>query len=243
MTLRTLLAMVASLALLSFAGNTRADPDAIETPASNWNGSLAVASRYTSRGLDITDGILSPQAGIEYHTASGWYANEFVAKIRYFGMTVEADTNVGLRGTRGPLQYDLGLYYYAYPDAVHTLHSNFAEVGGRFTWAQGRVHPVLELYLSNNYFFGAGAGLFANTGADVTLPGQVALSARFGYVTVRDNKAFVYPDYTTWSIGLTRSFGAWDLSTQLTDTSMHRWQCLHEDRCDRKVALRIARNF
>jgi uncharacterized protein (TIGR02001 family) len=208
-----------------------------------WTGSLALASRYTSRGLDITDGILSPQGAIEVHTASGWYANEFLARIRYFGMAVEADSNVGYRGKVGDLQYDLGLYYYAYPGADPKLHSDFAEAGARFTWNRGLIHPVFELYLSNNYFFGAGAGLFANVGGDVTLPGQVALSARYGYVTVHDDKAFIYPDYTTWSLAATRSFGAWDLSVQATDTSMHRWQCINENRCQLKWTFRLARNF
>jgi uncharacterized protein (TIGR02001 family) len=163
--------------------------------------------------------------------------------MRYFGMNVEADTTIGFRGSRGPLQYDLGLYYYAYPDADPKLHSNFAEVGGRFTWAQGPVHPVAELYLSNDYFFGAGVGVFANVGADVALPGNVAMSARFGYVRVKDNVAFIYPNYSTWSLSALRSVGPWDLSVQVTDTSMRRWQCINENRCSIKWTLRVARNF
>ena len=238
------LASVAGLPI-STASAANDDPaDSADSAASSsWNGNVALASRYTSRGLDVTDGILSPQAGVEYRNAAGWYANEFVARIRYFGISVEADTNVGVRGARGDLQYDLGVYYYAYPGADPKLHSNFAEAGARFVWARGPVHPVFETYVSNNYFFGAGAGLFINAGADATLPGAIAVSARFGYVTVKDNVAFIYPDYTTWSVGLTRSFGAWDLSGQVTDTSMHRWQCINEDRCARKWMLRIARNF
>ena len=123
------------------------------------------------------------------------------------------------------------------------MHSNFAEAGARFTWVSGPVHPVLELYVSPNYFFGAGAGLFAKLGADVTLPAKSALGTRFGYVTVKDNVAFIYPDDTTWRVAATRSVGAWDLSTQVTDTSMHRWQRINQDRCSLKWTLRLARNF
>ncbi len=233
--------LVLSVALICFS-SVQADSADVGS-ASSWVGSVALASRYTSRGLDVTDGVLSPQAGIEYRSASGWYANEFIAKMRYFGMSIEADTAVGFRGARGPLQYDLGLYYYAYPDADPQLHSNFAEVGGRFTWAQGLVHPVAEIYLSNNYFFAAGPGVFANVGADVALPGHVAMSARFGYVRVKDTVAFIYPNYSTWSVSALRSVGPWDLSAQVTDTSMRRSQCIDENRCSVKWTLRVARNF
>ena len=222
----------------------RADSEVTEVSgAPQWAGSAALASRYVSRGLDVTDGVLSPQVGVEYRFSSGWYANTFVAKMHYFGMNVEADTTVGLRGVTGALQYDVGLYYYAYPGAATALHSNFAEAGGRLTWVQGPVHPLLELYVSNNYFFGAGAGLFANAGADIVLPGQFVINTRVGFVTVKDNVAIIYPDYKTWSLGATRSVGSWDLSAQLTDTSMHRRQCINEDRCSLKLTLRIARNF
>lgn len=223
--------------------------DAIETapdldgPHSAWSGSATLATRYMSRGLDLSDGPPSPQVGVEYRFRRGWYVNGYAAKTRYFGLDVEVDANAGLRGEHGRLHYDVGVYYYAYPGGAAALHANYGEVGARLSWGAGAVTPVLELYATPNYFFGAGKGLFVNAGVDFPLPAQLVGSARYGYVTVKDNRAFAYPDYATWLLSATRTIGRWDLSAQFTDTSMHRWQCLDEGRCSLKLLLRVSRNF
>jgi hypothetical protein len=59
------------------------------------------------------------------------------------------------------------------------------------------VTPVFEAYVSNNYFFGAGKSLIVWSGADFALPAGVTGGARIGYLAVTDNRAFMYPDYST----------------------------------------------
>jgi uncharacterized protein (TIGR02001 family) len=212
-------------------------------PQAALTATAAVATRYVSRGLDISDGPPVPQAGFEYARRDGWYLDGYAAKIRYFGMNAEIDAAVGYRGNRGPLNYDLGFYYYAYPRAAPTLHANYAELGAKLSWSGGRWVPVLELYVSNDYFFGSGKGLFVWSGVDVALPAAISASARIGRVAVEDNRAFIYPDYSTWLLSGTKSgFGlAWTL--QLTDTSMTRHDCTDGARCAVKLTVKIARNF
>ena len=211
--------------------------------AGGWSGSVSLASHYPSRGLDLSDGPPVPQGGAEYAFGGGWYLNGYAAKTRYFGLDVEVDANAGLRGARGSLRYDLGLYYYAYPGGDPRLHASYGELGTRISWVAGPVTPVMELYVTPNYFFGAGKGLFVNAGIDFPLPLQWRGSARYGYVTVENNRAFVYPDYATWLVSATRSIGPWDLVAQFNDTSMHRWQCLDEPRCSLALTVRLTRNF
>ena len=71
-------------------------------------------------------------------------------------MNAEIGNNLGYRGQNGRLNYDLGIYYYHYPGADHALHSNFGELGMKLSWGKTMVTPVVEMYVSNNYFFGAG---------------------------------------------------------------------------------------
>jgi uncharacterized protein (TIGR02001 family) len=231
--------------LLLAAGLARGEEaaPAAAAPAPPWSASVALATRYVSRGLDLTDGPASPQLAAEYRGASGWYVNGFAARTHYFGLTAEVDANAGFRAGFGGLRYDVGLYYYGYPGGDPRLHASYGELGARLLWGSGAVTPVVELYVTPNYFFGAGKGLFVNAGADFVLPAWLAASVRLGYVTVEDNASFVYPDYATWLVSATRSFGKWELAAQLTDTSIKRRQCLDENRCSLKLTLRVARNF
>ena len=212
--------------------------------ATSWSVAASLATRYISRGLDLTDGPLAPQFGAEYRSSGGLYVAAAFTKIDYFDMNAEVDGNTGMRGAHGALHYDLGLYYYYYPGhAGSNLHATFAEFGTRLSWESGAVIPVLELYVSDNYFFGAGHSVFVNAGADVSLPGAITASARYGYTHVADNIAFSYPNYSNWLLSATRSFDHWDVSAQLTSTSINHDQCLRDNRCSVKMTLRLSRNF
>jgi uncharacterized protein (TIGR02001 family) len=203
----------------------------------------SVATHYVSRGFDISDGPPSPQLGLEWSLPSGIYVDGYAAKIRYFGMNAELDATVGYRSHHGAFNYDLSLYYYDYPGADPALHSNFAEIGSKISWGSGPVVPVLETYLSPNYFFASGKGLFISGGADIVFPHQITSSARIGYVTVENNRAFIYPDYMTWLVSVSKPFAGMAVSLQVTDTSITYAQCIHESRCSTKVTLKMTKSF
>ena len=212
--------------------------------AASWSATASLATRYISRGLDLTNGPFAPQVSGEYRFPGGWYVNAVATKIDYFHMNAEVGGNTGMRGSLGAVHYDLGLYYYDYPGrAGADLHASFAELGTRLSCGAGAMIPVLELFLSNDYFFGAGRSAFINGGIDVSLPGKITASARYGYTRVTDNVAFSYPNYTNWLLYAARSFDRWDLSAQLTDTSIDHHHCLDENRCSLKMTLRVTRNF
>ena len=212
-------------------------------PAPAFTGTVTIATHYLSRGLDISNGPPAPQAGFEYSNPTGVYVDGYAAKIHYFGMNAEIDGTVGYRGHSGRLIYDWGLYYYYYPDSDPALHSNFAELGAKFAWGNGPVTPVLEAYVSNNYFFGAGKSLFVWGGADFACPAGIIAGARIGYITVEDNRAFIYPDYSTWMLSAAKQISSLTFSLQLTDSSMTRLECTDGDRCAAKLTLKITKAF
>lgn len=217
-----------------------------QSPPWSFSASAALATRYVSRGLDLTDGPLSPSVSAELRSGpeAAWYASTAVTALDYFHIDSEIDGGLGHRGARGSLRYDLGVYYYWYPGpAGAATHASFGETGAHLAWGSGRLVPVLDVYVSPDYFFGSGPGIYADAGADATLPAGVTLGFRYGYTHVKDLAAFQYPNYRNWILTALRSFGPWDLSLQLTDTSIDRHQCLDEPRCSLKFSLRVARNF
>ena len=239
-------AMVPALTIFTLTTQLVQGQDAASAnvSAASWSATASLATRYISRGLDLTNGPVAPEVSGEYRFPSGWYVNAVATKIDYFDMNAEVDGNTGMRGSLGAVHYDLGLYYYYYPGrAGANLHASFAEFGTRLSWGSGAVIPVFELFLSNDYFFGAGRSVFFNAGADVSLPGTITASARYGYTHVADNFAFSYPNYANWMLYATRSFDRWDVSAQLTDTSIDHNHCLDENRCSLKMTLRVTRNF
>jgi uncharacterized protein (TIGR02001 family) len=204
---------------------------------------VSLATHYLSRGFDISDGPPSPQLGAEWLWLGGMYIDGYAAKIRYFGMNAEVDATLGYRSHHGALNYDLGLYYYDYPGADRNLHSNFAEFGSKISWGSGPVIPTLEAYVSPNYFFASGKGLFISGGVDFVLPYQITSSARIGYVTVENNRAFIYPDYMTWLVSIAKPIGGMAFSLQVTDTSITYAQCIQESRCSTKVTFKVSKSF
>jgi uncharacterized protein (TIGR02001 family) len=218
------------------------DAAAAAGPAASWNATAAIATRYVSRGLDLTNGPWVPSASAEWRCRGGWYLDADATKVNYFGNEFEADGNAGFRGVAGSLNFDLGVYEYYFPGTIGEKVRT-KEAGLRLSWGTGRIVPVLELFHSPNYFFGSGRSLYADVGADLHLPRAFAVSGRYGYTHVENLTAFAYPNYRNWLLTATRSFGAWDLALQLTDTSMNRTECLDDNRCSLKYTLRLTRNF
>ncbi len=219
-----------------------ADENAAAAPAVSWSAAAGIATRYVSRGLDLTNGPWVPAASAEWRFGGGWYVDADATKVNYFGNEFEADGSAGFRGRAGGLNVDLGVYEYYFPGTIGEKVRT-KEAGLRLSWGTGRIVPVLELFHSPNYFFGSGRSLYADVGADLRLRSVFSVSGRYGYTHVENLTAFAYPNYRNWLVTATRSLGAWDLALQLSDTSMNRSECLYDNRCSLKYTLRLTRNF
>lgn len=81
---------------------------------------IGVTSNYVWRGLSQSDDGPAISGGIDYEHASGLYVGTWTSSVGDWGNEqagdgYELDGYFGFAGTAGPLGYDLGFIYYAYP--------------------------------------------------------------------------------------------------------------------------------
>ena len=113
--LRLIALTAATLALptIAFAET----PAPAEAPALSFSGSVTIASRYVSDGIEYSTGaVVQPYVEMGY---AGFYAGVWAtnAEEDLLGADAEVDFNLGYRGTAGTFYYDIGYGYYTYPGA------------------------------------------------------------------------------------------------------------------------------
>src|SRR5690606_10986980 len=74
--------------------------------------SVALTSDYVFRGVSLSDGP-AVQGGFNY-SADSWYAGVWGSNVVE---GLELDVYVGFTPTTGPIEWDLGVIGYLYPDA------------------------------------------------------------------------------------------------------------------------------
>jgi uncharacterized protein (TIGR02001 family) len=98
-------------------------------PAVTVSGSVALASRYVSDGVEYsTSGVIQPYVELGY---AGFYAGVWAtnAEKDLLGADSEIDYYLGYRGEAGTFYYDVGYGYYTYPGASE-LNSGEVLVSG-----------------------------------------------------------------------------------------------------------------
>ena len=73
------------------------------------------------------------------------------------------------------------------------------------------------------------------------LPEGFTLGLHAGYQSIDDNVAFALPDYTDWSVSVSKEFEGFDFSLAYIDTDLSNSEC--NDACDTKVVGTISRGF
>jgi uncharacterized protein (TIGR02001 family) len=204
---------------------------------------LTYTSRYVSRGFDFDRGRATPQAYLEYDHPAGYYAGVFATKTNYLDLKAEIDFSLGYRSSVGKFSYDVGLYYYYYPRTSHDLHVDYRELGFKAAYDFGFVSPDVEVYVSDDYFFGAGKSVFVTAGPDVPFLTDFTASARVGYLRVEDSAKFIYPNYLTWLFAIDKDFRGFTFGAQYSNTSISRRQCLGENVRGEKLLFRVAKSF
>lgn len=121
-----------------------------------WDGNIAIASEYVSRGFQQSWGEPALQGGLEYTTPTGWYAGSWVSTVSPYaieGGRVEWDLYAGKRGTIGAVNYHGALYAYEYPgahiSASHVAY-HYAEAVMGLDWRNWSL--AYSLVVSRDYF-------------------------------------------------------------------------------------------
>jgi uncharacterized protein (TIGR02001 family) len=225
-------------------------------PAADWgalSGTVAVMSDYVFRGISQTQGGPALQAGLEYTKEFGMfapYAGTFLSNADFPDTTnntdlkidYELDLYAGLRVKPiDPLTLDVGYirYYYPKEDAPrnNSLGYDWSEVYLKGIYDAGFAKATLGWWHSQNYSSGAGKGNYYSANVDVPLPWELTATGHIGRLNIQNEVNLSLPDYTDWSLGVSRAFDLlWGSTVALTysDTSVKRTSPLSNS-SDRQV--------
>ena len=169
------------------------------------------------------------------------------------GAAAEIDLYGGVRPTFGPVAFDFGFWYYAYPGGNSSYTSDnfgiiqaisdasFYEVYGKVTWtvndylALGAYVQYTPSYLNTGADGTYYAGTVKVTAPSTWLPNGIGAYAsgelgrqNLGNVDV-DGRVYVaplnLPDYTTWNAGIGFTYKVFTLDLRYSDTDLSKTNC------------------
>lgn len=105
-----------------------------------WSANIGVTSNYMWRGVTQTNDQSAIQGGIDYAHDSGFYAGTWMSNVSWTDpIGYELDLYAGFGFDTGPVSWDLGYIYYAYPltsndSTAGTADAGFGEAYLNFAW-------------------------------------------------------------------------------------------------------------
>lgn len=163
------------------------------------SGNVGVVSEYYYRGLLQTDsaGTPSVSGGLDYAHDSGFYVGTWAAAIESDSWAggLEWDAYAGYAGEIGGFGYDVGVFFYGYPDAGTNDTTEFY-ISGSYGVAS------LTYNYSDDWFGSDLDASYLNLGLSFELSETLALDVGVGY-TFGD--AYKDAEYVDYSVTLTKA--------------------------------------
>ena len=168
---------------------------------------VGLASEYRFRGVDLSDGNLAIQGGVDFSHVSGLYVGAWASSLDEdtvgFGST-ELDVYAGFGGDLGEgLSYDIGAIYYLFPDAATGLATDYVEFYGSLGFGLGPAELTGGIaYAPDQQSLGSTDNLYLYTDIGVGIPQTpLTVTGHIGYTDgfltfTDDSKAF------DWSLGV-----------------------------------------
>ena len=198
--------------------------------ACSLSANVGLTSDYVFRGISQTDEGPAIQGGFDA-TCGLFYAGVWSSALDFAGDAhLEIDLYAGIKPTTGPISWDLGVIYYAYPDqAPGIAELNFIElkVGGSAEVWKGGTFGVTGFY-SPDYTGELGPTWTVEGAFSQALP-QVGrfsptFSALIGYQHSNDDDyaAFFGDDsYVYWNAGVNVGFHEkWSIDLRYWDSNL-----------------------
>ncbi len=209
------LAIVAGAAIAATSGAASAE---------GFSGSVNVATDYVFRGLSQTDGGAAIQGSLDYSSGI-FYGGVWGSNVN-FGATnftetasMELDAYAGVRPTTGPVQWDIGVIGYFYPNADDQVFGgnelDFYElaISGAL-----KVTPQLTIAgavnYSPNFVAETGTAWYEEVSATYAMTDTMSFLATYGHQDVED-----IGDYNTWSLGGTYAMQGFQLGLTYSGAS------------------------
>jgi uncharacterized protein (TIGR02001 family) len=207
-------------------GKTRG-PDVVETRPCAFSGNVGVTSDYVFRGISQTLNDPALQGGVEVACgqfyAGFWGSNVDFGAVDFFQTlaNVEIDLYGGFRTKTGPVAWDIGFIYYAYPGQLSGADLDFVELkvgASGEVWKGGTLGGTV--FYSPDYTGGSGPVWTLEGTFSQALPKVGFLSPTFS-ATLGSVNPDDFDDYLYWNAGLTLGFlDKWSLDLRYWDTDI-----------------------
>lgn len=218
--------------------------------AAEISANVAFTNDYRFRGISQTNEDFAVQGGFDYAHESGFYAGTWASVVdNFFGANSEVDLYAGFGGAMSDsLSWDLNVLYFYYPGASTAGGNpeiNFVEVTPGLSYSADSFSSSFSVSYSPDYFGESDTSFYYNLGVDIPLSGGLGLGLHAGYQTVDDNDAWGTPDYTDWSVSLSKSMGGLDWSLAYIDTDLSDTECFGgpDDICAAAAVLTVGKSM
>lgn len=256
------LAAASALGAVLVAGPALADgmnrrgsiKDPIEAPAPRacaLSANVGLTSQYVFRGISQTDEGPAIQGGFDA-TCGLFYAGVWSSNLDFGGdgagndiANIEIDLYAGIKPKTGPITWDLGVIYYAYPNAIDPAsgETNFVEfkVGGSAEVWKGGTLGITTFY-SPDYTGETGEVWTFEAGFSQALPTVGMFTPTFSALVghqIGDDAAYLGTfgddNYTYWNAGLTLGFlEKWSIDFRYWDSNLDSCQSSAILQCDER---------
>lgn len=210
----------------------------------------SVSSDYLFRGISQTRNRPAIQLTLDAQHESGFYVGAFASNVTFPGSNArqELDVLAGYRFELAGVSLDLGGVYYTYPGydtPTGSYDYNYFEAILKGSYTLDPVKLVGTVAWSPNFYFETGSAVYVEGGADISLPFDFTLAGRVGYQWIEKNTRYGAPDYTNWSIAVTREIvGGFMLTVGYYDTDVSKSECFAGAKfCDARAMVTLSRAF
>ena len=209
-----------------------------------------VASDYLFRGISQTRNRPAVQGAVDLQHDSGLYIGAFLSNVTFPGSNArqELDLLAGFRTEVAGVSLDLGGVFYTYPgydkpDGGYDY--NYFELMAKASYTLDPVKFLGTVAWSPDFYYESGSAVYLEGGADVSLPFDFTLAGRFGYQWIDRNTRYGAPDYSNWSVAVSREvFAGFTLTVGYYDTDLSKAECFAGTKfCDARAMVTLSRVF
>lgn len=185
--------LLAAAATAAMGGSALAADDDI---ALSFN--LGAASDYMFRGISQTDNGGQIFGGADATLYGIGYAGVWLSNVEFNnGTDLEYDLYAGVKPVVGPVNLDLGVYYYGYTNQPSGSHEDYVEYKAAGSTAVGPATVGATVFYSPEFFGKTGKATYYELNGSMPVVEKVSVSGAVGHQEVEG--AF---DYNTWNLGV-----------------------------------------
>jgi uncharacterized protein (TIGR02001 family) len=210
---------VSSLALLgavvAFGGVAAADE-----ATSPFSGNVAITSDYVFRGISQSNGGIALSGGFDYANESSFYAGVWASSVDFNAPTnLEVDVYAGFKPTFGPLDMDIGVVGYIYPDNDSDFDYLEAYAKASHTYGNGLTLGAAA-FVSPEYFGETGLAYYLEANGALPITDAFGVSGAVGFQDVEDGVTVNDDNYVTWNVGGTVNVAGFGVDLRYHDSSI-----------------------